>query len=216
MKKRPARGVRNRNPLNIRVGQDWQGEVPEALREGEKAFEVFESTAYGFRAGAVILRGYQTKYGLKTIQAMIHRWAPPSENDTNNYAKVVADRVGVAVDAVVDFNNYHIAFNMLKAMAHVECGMEFDDADVNQGLAMVGIHIDNRPLAKTRTAGGAATAVAGGTLALASEVVKQAEPAFPLVSQALNVAPYAVFALVVLGAAVVLYARHQDRVRGLR
>lgn len=216
MSKRIARGVRNRNPLNIRVGQDWQGEVPEAQRNGEKAFEVFETTAHGFRAGAVILRGYQKKHGLKTIKAMISRWAPPNENDTLKYIALVSSRVGVTPEQQVDFNDYHVAFAMLKAMAFVECGVEFDDADINKGLEMAGIAIANRPLAKTRTVKGAQVAAAGATVSLVAEVVKQAEPAFPLLSQMLTVAPYLVTALVLIGVAVVVYARWEDRREGLR
>lgn len=40
------RGIRNNNPLNIKIGNDWKGEVPNT----DGTFEQFESMEYGLRA----------------------------------------------------------------------------------------------------------------------------------------------------------------------
>jgi hypothetical protein len=94
-----ARGIRNNNPGNIRIGQNWVGE-----RVGtDTAFEEFETPAYGVRALARILKTYYNKYSLRTIEAIIARWAPPNENDTPAYVRAVANGMAVSPTAELTF-----------------------------------------------------------------------------------------------------------------
>ena len=91
-----ARGLRNNNPLNIKEGSDggaqWEGEHELDL---DPTFEEFKTPVHGIRAGARILRTYAVKYGLDTIAGIIARWAPTSENDTENYINFVVNKTGV-------------------------------------------------------------------------------------------------------------------------
>ena len=121
------RGIRNNNPLNIRLSKDrWQGQRPPSTSpEGEKAFCVFESMAYGWRAAFVILcKTYYGKYKLKTIRALITRWAPPKENNTEAYIRRVTDRIGIGPDRELGSPQEQPAQWMMiaMAMAIVECG----------------------------------------------------------------------------------------------
>ena len=121
------RGIRNNNPLNIRLSSDrWQGQRPPSTSpEGEKAFCVFESMAYGWRAAFVILcRTYYNKHKLCTIRAIITRWAPPKENNTEAYIRRVTDRIGIGADTVLGSPQEQSAQWMMiaMAMAIVECG----------------------------------------------------------------------------------------------
>ena len=76
-----TRGLRNNNPGNIRHGNNWKGEVV----GDDRAFESFEYVELGIRAIFVTLNTYRVKYKLTTVKQIIERWAPPSENNTNNY-----------------------------------------------------------------------------------------------------------------------------------
>ena len=60
MEKKLPRGIRNNNPLNIRKGNNWKGEVSSST-DGE--FEQFVSMQMGIRAGFKILKNYMTGYG---------------------------------------------------------------------------------------------------------------------------------------------------------
>lgn len=233
MTSKPARGVRNNNPLNIRVGQDWKGEMPDSRKtadqKAEKEFEVFETPADGFRAGAIVLRNYQAKHGLKTVFAMIHRFAPPNENNTVAYCRFVAEAMGIAPHDEFDFSDYDMAFPMLRAMAIRETGHAFSDADINRGLETAGIPIGNRPLGKTRTAQGVKLAAVGLAASTVTDVVQQFDlvgamgqaiqvlaPAMPFLEPVIQGSKYAGLVILVLGLAYVWYARRQDRAEGIR
>ena len=94
------RGIRNNNPLNIRLNSDkWQG--LRTLQE-DREFCQFDTMAYGWRAAFVILcKTYYGKYKLKTIRALITRWAPPKENNTEAYIRHVSDYAGIGPDKVL-------------------------------------------------------------------------------------------------------------------
>jgi hypothetical protein len=75
------RGLRNNNPLNIRHNADvFQGEI----KGKDRSFKTFETMPYGYRAAFVMLGTFLSR-GWNTIEKIVSRWAPPSEN---NIAKV--------------------------------------------------------------------------------------------------------------------------------
>ena len=132
------RGIRNNNPLNIRKSKDnWQG--LRTLQE-DREFCQFSSMAYGWRAAFVILcKTYYGKYKLKTIRALITRWAPPKENNTEAYIRRVTDRIGIGPDRELGSPQEHPAQWMMiaMAMAIVECGTaQLDYLSMLKGFAL--------------------------------------------------------------------------------
>lgn len=117
------RGIRNNNPLNIRIGNTWLGEHP---RPTDTEFEQFVSVKYGLRAAFCILRRYIRRYHRNTITKIVHSWAPSTENDCAAYIKVVAHRSGIDPDAQIDYADIVTMCKLVKAMAYVECGRELD------------------------------------------------------------------------------------------
>ncbi|MEG1860990.1 MAG: structural protein P5 [Bacteroidaceae bacterium] len=128
------RGLRNKNPLNIRrTSTSWQG-----LRktQTDPAFFQFTSLEYGYRAAFRTLHTYYTRYHLRTIAQMIARWAPPVENDTKKYIQVVARRAGISADAEVDIYNKQTMTAIVSAMSFMENGIEADPAAVAAGWSL--------------------------------------------------------------------------------
>lgn len=123
MTTKTPRGVRNNNPLNIRVGNTWLGEVPNPT---DSDFEQFVNIKYGLRAAFCILRRYIRRYQRNTITKIVHSWAPSSENDCAAYIKVVAHRSGIDPDALIDYADIVTMCKLVQAMAFVECGRELD------------------------------------------------------------------------------------------
>lgn len=124
-----SRGIRNNNPGNIRWGDDWKGLVPEGQRT-DKSFCQFKAPEFGIRAMIIILRNYQSKYGLKTITGIIKRWAPPNENDTQAYIRSVAQATGTDADKPIDLTDSHKLFPLLQAIIKHENGTQPYEYDV--------------------------------------------------------------------------------------
>ena len=132
------RGIRNNNPLNIRrSGDNWQG--LRTLQEDREFFQ-FSEMKWGWRAAFVILcKTYYGKYKLKTIRALITRWAPPKENNTEAYIRRVTDRIGIGPDRELGSPQEHPAQWMMiaMAMAIVECGTtQLDYLSMLKGFAL--------------------------------------------------------------------------------
>ncbi len=94
------RGIRNDNPGNIRrTATTWVGQ---SVEQPDKSFVCFDTPESGLRALMKVLLSYQRRYKIHTIEAIISRWAPPVENNTDAYVAAVAKHVGVAPKAFVD------------------------------------------------------------------------------------------------------------------
>lgn len=117
------RGIRNNNPLNIRIGNAWLGEVPNPT---DSDFEQFVSMEYGLRAAFCILRRYIHRYGRNTPTKIIHAWAPTNENNTQRYIDVVCRRSMIAPDEVIDYADQNTMCRLVRAMAFVECGVDIE------------------------------------------------------------------------------------------
>ena len=131
------RGVRNNNPGNIRLGDEWKGMADE---QTDRSFCVFISPEYGIRAATKILLGYQERYGCWDVEKIIHRWAPPVENDTGAYVNAVAQAVGVSPTETLSLRDPEKMRAVLKAIFHHENGGDFySDATVAAGVKLAGI-----------------------------------------------------------------------------
>lgn len=119
-----TRGMRNHNPLNIRKGNNWQGE---SSPQTDAEFEQFQNDAYGFRAGfRIIHNGFNDKPRRDTIRKIIQRWAPSVENNTEQYIKTVSQRTGIHPDARLDYRDIMRMTKIVQAMAFVETGHEYN------------------------------------------------------------------------------------------
>lgn len=133
------RGIRNNNPLNIRIGNDWKGERPNAK---DKSFEEFTSMEFGIRAGFIILRKYITGYNgltqkFNTIEKMISRWAPTNENNTAAYISQVSKMTGIPATLKISFSQRSFMVAIVDAMIYVECGQHVDKQLIESAYDMV-------------------------------------------------------------------------------
>ncbi|MCX4282172.1 structural protein P5 [uncultured Alistipes sp.] len=126
-----ARGLNNRNPGNIRQSKGrYKGEVRPSR---DPAFKQFETMAWGYRAIFVLLHTYRIRHGLRTIAAMIARWAPPSENKTGLYIRTVSRRSGIPADRPLDTRDRRTMIPIAAAISFVENGTAADMHDVEKG-----------------------------------------------------------------------------------
>jgi len=131
-----TRGVRNCNPGNIDYNpvNQWQGQLkPDPAIE--KRFARFDTAENGIRALGKLLLTYQRKHGLKTVKAIISRWAPAVENDTDAYVRAVEVNTGTRPGADVDLTLAPVMAGFVKAIIHHEnAGYAYPDAVLAEGV----------------------------------------------------------------------------------
>lgn len=133
MKKIQPRGIRNNNPLNIRIGNTWLGERPNPT---DPAFEEFVTMEYGLRAAFLILRRYIRRYKKNTITSIVSTWAPSSENDTLKYIDRVAMMTKLSPTDTINYDDRETMCRLVGAMAQVECGQPIDEAKIFKAYDM--------------------------------------------------------------------------------
>jgi hypothetical protein len=113
-----SRGVRNNNPLNLRKGVAFQYIVE---NPAENSFMTFGKTWQGIRAGVLDLTTDISK-GKNTLTLLINEFAPPSENNTQNYIKNISIVTGLKPDEVIDRKNFTLISKLVAAMISMENG----------------------------------------------------------------------------------------------
>lgn len=216
---RTPRGIRNHNPGNIRRSSDpWQGL---AERQGDVEFFTFKSPVYGIRALARTLITYQDKHGLRTIRQIIGRWAPPVENNTNAYVRVVAVATDLDADQMLDLHDFNYLFPLTKAIIKHENGQQpYTDAQITKALVLAGVEPKAPSLQKTRTVKGgqaATAATAGvGVIEVVQQTLDPARDALMGLAPYLEVAKWLLLVVTLIGIGVMLWARIDDHRKGLR
>lgn len=215
------RGIRNRNPLNIRysAANKWQG-LDDPPSDG--AFCRFKDDQWGIRAAAVLLQNYQKKYHLRTIEELITRWAPHNENDTRAYTLAVANYMDVSKDFAVDLNDPQEMEQLLRGMCQVECGRNgpYDGEWYTDMVWRQGVKLAMKPLTRSRTmiggtiAGGATAAQ--GVLDATLDVLPQAADAAQTVEYVWpEIAKFVLIGVAAIGIGMALFARLDERRQGI-
>lgn len=127
------RGIRNNNPLNIRIGNTWLGE---RQNPKDSSFEEFVSIEYGYRAAFCLLRRYIRRYHKNTIAMIISTWAPSSENNTQQYIDFVANAMKISSDTPINYEDEDTMVNLVAAMQMMECGVPANLDKVKRGYMM--------------------------------------------------------------------------------
>lgn len=110
--------LKNRNYLNLKSlsnGDRWKGQI------GEDSFghAIFESPAWSIRAGAITLRTYERKHGIKTVEDLVRRFA---EGNQEPYIKHLCKALGVKPDQKISLTKR--LPELLKAMVYFETGQK--------------------------------------------------------------------------------------------
>lgn len=126
--------AKNRNYRNNNIGNlvfaNQEGAALEAPNaKGEQRFARFNTPEEGIRAlanqvssyynGTSAAAGYQK---LQTVSSIISKWAPPKENNTNQYIDNVSKYLGVSPNEKIDVSNPEVMTQLVRAIATKEGG----------------------------------------------------------------------------------------------
>lgn len=133
---RLPRGIRNNNPLNLRItNTPWQGKK---TPNTDGVFEQFESLEMGIRAAMVNIRTMIRRDRLDTIEKLIPRWAPASDgNNENSYIFYVCKKSGIGQTERLVITNKNQICRLVWAMAFVENGQEISFGRVENAWARI-------------------------------------------------------------------------------
>jgi hypothetical protein len=87
---------------------------------GERPIRFIHSI-YGINAGCSTVI-YHHAHGLNTIRKVISVYAPPSENDTETYIRLVSDRLKVTADDIYDPKDEKTLSALIRIIIRIECG----------------------------------------------------------------------------------------------
>lgn len=137
------RGVRNNNPGNVEhsPSNKWLGL---ADNPSDGRYCRFVHPRYGIRAFVLLLLKYQTEYRLKTISAMLNRYAPRQDNNaTDAYIEHVAKAAGVTGKTPVSIRDFRTAKAIVTAIIEFENGMQpYHESLIIEGIAAAGVTTD--------------------------------------------------------------------------
>lgn len=124
-------GIRQNNPGNIRAtGIPWQG-----ANGAQGGFQTFDTPVNGIRAAARNLETYG-QHGINTVEGIVNRWAPPSENNTGAYVQAVSQALGVDPKAPLNMNDPKVLQGLTSAIIQHENGQNpYSAAIMGQGVA---------------------------------------------------------------------------------
>lgn len=217
-------GIRNNNPGNIvRVkGVTWEGQ---ADKQGGR-FVKFDNPVYGIRAICRTLIVYadarKARDGsrIDTVREVIERWAPPTENDTGAYADHVASRLGARADDALEIKDPAVMRRLIEAIILHECGSQpYTAAQIEKGMLLAGIEPPPKSLQASRTVKGGQVAAATGVAATVAGTLETIAPALPVLEWAkanLGIVLIVMGVVVVAAVGWMIWARIDDRARGLR
>jgi hypothetical protein len=135
-----SRGIRNNNPGNIRRSSThWQGM---SSTQSDTSFITFDTPEHGIRAMTRIILNYQQNHQLNTVDGIVNRWAPPTENNTVAYVNAVARNVGVTPSTPIDLQaNPQILSRLVNAIILHENGSNpYDPEVVSRGVQLRRVH----------------------------------------------------------------------------
>jgi len=137
---RPTRGLKNRNPGNLRGNPriTWDGQV--AI--DDKDFVVFASDVKGLRADIIDLHTHYIRDKEVCVLTLIGSYAPPVENDTKGYVEFVCERLNVEARDTLVFDR-RTADALIRAIVRIEQGIQpYDDATIAEAIEQAFAHFE--------------------------------------------------------------------------
>jgi hypothetical protein len=114
---------KNNNPGNLR----WNSKFKGVVGKSKNGFAIFSSKYAGLAAMENLLKNY-IKKGFNTLEKILYRYAPPTDNNnTEAYIQFVSQRSGIVRNAILKADQ---VASFIPAMVKMETGKELGKLDL--------------------------------------------------------------------------------------
>lgn len=116
--------IKNKNPLNVKClegGKKWKGQIGRD-KIGHAVFRTWED---GIRAAAFVLKNYESKHGINTIEDIVTRFAKAKGKVKEEYITFLCKRMRLEPNE--EFSIKKRMPELLKHMTRFESGQDFPD-----------------------------------------------------------------------------------------
>ena len=120
--------IAKNNIFNIRAnGNSWVG-----MTGARKGFVEFDTREHCIRAWLMLMRTYRKRYGCTSIGAIVERYAPPTENNTEHYIRFCEQKTGCRRRLQLTFNYDYTSLGA--AMAKMETGTDILPSEIREAM----------------------------------------------------------------------------------
>lgn len=135
-----VRSIRNNNPGNL----NFAHQSGATLESGTNArFAKFDTMEQGVAQLARQLMLYRSR-GLTTLSSIMGKFAPMSENNTQQYVANLTGRMHVGANDQIDVSNPEIMRQLIMGISRYEAGKSYlSDDTVKRGMASAGVRSGN-------------------------------------------------------------------------
>jgi hypothetical protein len=114
----PTRGEILNNPgfLTRSARFAWYGQVGSE----DPRYVAFDKPENGIRAIARLLQGYQRRSGLRSLRAIVNRFAPGHRKGAEQYVEFVAEVLGLEPEAALDLEDERTMVALVAAIVQCE------------------------------------------------------------------------------------------------
>lgn len=117
-------GFRNNNPGNMRYNPAFRG----VIGKDSRGFAIFKTHYHGLRAMRILLQNY-IKKGFNTIDRIVNRYAPASDNNRPDlYTSFVSMKSGILANQKLTFADLE---KIIPAMVEMETGKKLSTWDLS-------------------------------------------------------------------------------------
>ena len=122
------------NPLNIRKSSvKFLGEI-----ESTNAFKDFINREFGYRQAFRNINAYITQYKVDTLEGIINRWAPPTENDTEGYIQFVTNKTNFKRDKIFIKSDADL-IDLVYGMSWIENGIKPNLKEIEDSYEIINV-----------------------------------------------------------------------------
>lgn len=131
------------NPGNlVKSGSTWVGET-----ERQGRYTAFRSAYYGLRALCIVILRYEQRHHIDTLEEFVYRFAPPSENNTDNYINFLSSELGIGRRQKISLSV--VLPSLVKAVIKFEQGtMPYNDAQLLMAIVSARNYVTFNPQEK--------------------------------------------------------------------